>query len=95
MLDVKSVHTAGFSNFCFFNPRNKHVLTTEEVFASHPPVPESTTYSPCQCVIFRFDDIADYWAWKVQLRVMDEFLAQGEDLSVAIVASKIGQTSRS
>lgn len=66
------------------------LATSGKAFASHPPVAESTTYNPCNCVIFRFDDVTDYWAWKVTARILDEFKAQNEDLSVAIVVKNIG-----
>lgn len=67
---------------------------TTSVYASHPPIRESKKYVACNCVIFRFDDVTDYWVWKVQVKVMDQFINEGEPLSVAVVGSLIGQNSQ-
>jgi peptidoglycan/xylan/chitin deacetylase (PgdA/CDA1 family) len=65
--------------------------TSGAVFASDPPIPESKFYVPCNCVIFRFDDVTDEWVWKVQIRVMDQFINEREPLSLAMVVSIIGK----
>ena len=53
----------------------------------------SYAYSPCNCVIFAMDDIADYGGIKVQLATMDYFLDRNLPFTASIVASKLANSS--
>src|SRR5918992_12376 len=53
----------------------------------------SYAYSPCNCVIFAMDDIADYGGTKVQLATMDYFLDRNLPFTASIVASKLANSS--
>jgi peptidoglycan/xylan/chitin deacetylase (PgdA/CDA1 family) len=50
-------------------------------------------YSPCNCVIFVMDDMADYWVDNVQLATMDYFISKNMPFTASIVASVIGNSS--
>jgi hypothetical protein len=53
----------------------------------------SYAYSPCNCVIFAMDDIADYGGIKVQLATMDYFLDRNLPFTASIIASKLANSS--
>ena len=46
----------------------------------------SYAYSPCNCVIFAMDDIADYGGANVQLATMDYFISKNLPFTASIVA---------
>jgi len=47
----------------------------------------------CNCVIFRVDDVQDYWLNKVQAALMDHFIFKKEKLSVGIIMHYAGNDS--
>jgi hypothetical protein len=49
-----------------------------------------TNSSPCNCVVFRFDSIQDYWLQPAQTAVMDLFLSKNISLSPALIMNAIG-----
>jgi hypothetical protein len=53
----------------------------------------SYAYSPCNCVIFAMDDIADYGGIKVQIATMDYFLDRNLPFTASIIASKLANSS--
>src|SRR5215203_1238598 len=55
--------------------------------------PPSYAYSPCNCVIFAMDDIADYGSNKVQLATMDYFISKNLPFTASIVVSKLANSS--
>jgi peptidoglycan/xylan/chitin deacetylase (PgdA/CDA1 family) len=44
----------------------------------------------CNCVIFRFDDVQDYFVNSPQIAVMDKFIEKNEDVSLGIIMNFIG-----
>jgi len=47
----------------------------------------------CNCVVFRFDDIQDYFLNKSQIAVMDLFLKNDQTLSLALILNYLGNDS--
>jgi peptidoglycan/xylan/chitin deacetylase (PgdA/CDA1 family) len=47
--------------------------------------------TPCNCVIFRFDDIQDSYFTPVQVAVMDEFIDQNAKVSLAVITNFVGK----
>jgi peptidoglycan/xylan/chitin deacetylase (PgdA/CDA1 family) len=47
----------------------------------------------CNCVIFRLDDVQDYWLNKVQSAVMDHFISNNEKLTVGAIMNFVGNDS--
>lgn len=45
---------------------------------------------PCNCVIFRFDDIQDDFVQPAQLAVMDLFLLKNQSLSLGLIMGRLG-----
>jgi peptidoglycan/xylan/chitin deacetylase (PgdA/CDA1 family) len=45
---------------------------------------------PCNCVIFRLDDVQDKHLDSEQIKIMDIFLSKGEPLSLGLVMHKFG-----
>jgi peptidoglycan/xylan/chitin deacetylase (PgdA/CDA1 family) len=49
-----------------------------------------TNSSICNCVVFRMDDIQDYWLNTVQTAVMDTFVTQNKTLSLGLIMNATG-----
>src|SRR5256712_3197778 len=47
-------------------------------------------YVPCNCVIFRFDDITDYTLPKAKITMMNDFIERKIHLSLGVVAAHLG-----
>jgi peptidoglycan/xylan/chitin deacetylase (PgdA/CDA1 family) len=50
-------------------------------------------YSPCNCVIFAMDDMADYGVNNVQIAVMDYFISKNLPFTASIIVSKLVNSS--
>jgi peptidoglycan/xylan/chitin deacetylase (PgdA/CDA1 family)/3D (Asp-Asp-Asp) domain-containing protein len=50
--------------------------------------------TPCNCVIFRMDDIQDYWLEQGQLAPMDLFISKNQSLSLGLIMHAIGNDSK-
>jgi peptidoglycan/xylan/chitin deacetylase (PgdA/CDA1 family) len=50
-----------------------------------------TAHSNCNCVVFRMDDIQDYWISAGQLAVMDQFTSRNQSLTLGIIVDSIGE----
>lgn len=53
----------------------------------------SYAYSPCKCVIFAMDDIADFGGSKVQLATMDYFISKNLSFTASIIVSQLANSS--
>jgi 3D (Asp-Asp-Asp) domain-containing protein/peptidoglycan/xylan/chitin deacetylase (PgdA/CDA1 family) len=51
-------------------------------------------YIPCNCVVFRMDDIQDWWQQNGQLTPMDLFISKNQSLSVGSIMNEIGNDSK-
>jgi peptidoglycan/xylan/chitin deacetylase (PgdA/CDA1 family) len=49
-----------------------------------------TVRSNCSCVVFRMDDIQDYWVRSAQLAAMNQFTERNQSLTLGIIMSIIG-----
>jgi peptidoglycan/xylan/chitin deacetylase (PgdA/CDA1 family) len=49
-----------------------------------------TARSNCNCVVFRIDDIQDYWVRSAQLAAMNQFIDRNQSLTLGIIMSIIG-----
>jgi len=49
-----------------------------------------TKTSPCNCVVFRMDDIQDYWIRSAQVDLMNVFLSKKLPLTVGLIMNHIG-----
>jgi peptidoglycan/xylan/chitin deacetylase (PgdA/CDA1 family) len=50
--------------------------------------------SKCNCIVFRLDDIQDYWLNSVQSAVMDLFMSKGQNLSLGLIMHIVGNDSK-
>ena len=53
----------------------------------------SSMLNGCNCVIFRLDDIQDYWLSDVQATVMDQFIQKNQKLSIGPIMNYFGEDS--
>ena len=49
-----------------------------------------TIQNGCNCVIFRLDDVQDYWLSSIQTTVMDQFIKKNQPVSVGPILNYIG-----
>jgi peptidoglycan/xylan/chitin deacetylase (PgdA/CDA1 family) len=49
-----------------------------------------TVHSNCNCVVFRMDDIQDYWLKSAQLAAMNQFTSRNQSLTTGIIMNGIG-----
>jgi len=52
-----------------------------------------TARSNCNCVVFRMDDIQDYWMRSAQLAAMNQFTDRNQSLTLGIIMGIIGNDS--
>jgi peptidoglycan/xylan/chitin deacetylase (PgdA/CDA1 family)/3D (Asp-Asp-Asp) domain-containing protein len=52
-----------------------------------------TARSNCNCVVFRMDDIQDYWMRSAQLAAMNQFTDRNQSLTLGIIMNIIGNDS--
>ena len=52
------------------------------------------SYASCNCVVFRMDDIQDYWLNSVQTAVMDLFLIKNQTLSLGLIMNSVGNDTK-
>jgi peptidoglycan/xylan/chitin deacetylase (PgdA/CDA1 family)/3D (Asp-Asp-Asp) domain-containing protein len=52
-----------------------------------------TAHSNCNCVVFRMDDIQDYWLKSGQLAAMNQFTSRNQSLTLGIIMGGIGNDS--
>jgi peptidoglycan/xylan/chitin deacetylase (PgdA/CDA1 family) len=52
-----------------------------------------TTHSNCNCIVFRTDDIQDYWIKSGQLAVMNQFIFKNQSLTLGIIMNAVGNDS--
>jgi peptidoglycan/xylan/chitin deacetylase (PgdA/CDA1 family) len=50
--------------------------------------------SPCNCVVFRMDDIQDYWIEPAQLAAMNLFISNHQDLTAGLIMHAVGNDSK-
>jgi peptidoglycan/xylan/chitin deacetylase (PgdA/CDA1 family) len=50
--------------------------------------------SPCNCVVFRMDDIQDYWIESAQLAVMNLFISNHQGLTAGLIMHAVGNDSK-
>src|SRR5687767_10819387 len=65
------------------------------ILSSNSITTTSYGYSPCNCVIFAMDDMADYGSNNVQLATMDYFISKNMPFTTSITVSDIGNRSDS
>jgi 3D (Asp-Asp-Asp) domain-containing protein len=53
----------------------------------------TTKTSVCDCVVFRMDDVQDYWIQSAQLDLMNVFLSKKMDLTLGLIMNEIGDDS--
>jgi hypothetical protein len=65
-------------------------IVLNPVFA---PFDKSDDNSSCNCVVFRLDDVQDYWINDTQILLMDKFIDKGLSLSVGLIMHDTGNDS--
>jgi peptidoglycan/xylan/chitin deacetylase (PgdA/CDA1 family) len=76
--------TDGAANYNYHNIFNTAYASTISPFSSNS----------CNCIIFRMDDIQDYWLSSVQTAVMDLFLSKNQSISLGLIMHAVGNDSK-
>lgn len=48
----------------------------------------------CNCIVFRLDDVQDYWLNSVQSAVMDLFISKDQNLSLGLIMHLVGNDTK-
>ena len=64
-----------------------------EAFARTSSITGTTASSSCKCIVFRMDDIQDYWLNSAQVAVMNLFLSKNQSLSLGSIMHIVGNDS--
>jgi peptidoglycan/xylan/chitin deacetylase (PgdA/CDA1 family) len=75
-----SFHLPGGSGFAVVNNNNTTII----------PYANAQSYNPCNCVIFRLDDVADSGNTVPMIGIIDHFISENKKLSPDIIVSKFG-----
>jgi peptidoglycan/xylan/chitin deacetylase (PgdA/CDA1 family) len=54
----------------------------------------STTVASCKCIVFRMDDIQDYWLNFAQTAAMNLFMSKNQSLSLGLITHLVGNDSK-
>ena len=65
-----------------------------EAFARTSSITGTTASSSCKCIVFRMDDIQDYWLNSAQVAVMNLFLSKNQSLSLGSIMHIVGNDSK-
>jgi peptidoglycan/xylan/chitin deacetylase (PgdA/CDA1 family) len=69
----------------YYSPKNTNVQTAGGI--------EASILNGCNCVVFRLDDLQDYWIPNVQATVMDQFVQKNQFLSIGPIFDIFGADS--
>ncbi|HXG06953.1 MAG TPA: chitobiase/beta-hexosaminidase C-terminal domain-containing protein [Nitrososphaera sp.] len=64
------------------------IMSTVTVTVPRPA--DALNPDACNCVIFRLDDVQDFWLSSVQTEIIDQFINRNEVLSLGIVMNFVG-----
>jgi peptidoglycan/xylan/chitin deacetylase (PgdA/CDA1 family) len=65
---------------------------TSDTSTSNDSLPATTP--PCKCVVFRMDDIQDYWIDNAQIAAMNLFISKNQSLSLGLIMNITGKDGR-
>jgi len=67
-----------------------HHLSLSKINSVLPQTITNLTLQQCNCVVFRLDDVQDYWLSSIQTTVMDQFIQKNQPLSAGSILNYIG-----
>jgi len=85
------------SSIGFFQDSDiSNILATNSINdpAAHERTFKNGDMISCNCIVFRMDDIQDYWLNEVQKAVMDLFLSKNQTISLGLIMNAIGNDTR-
>lgn len=71
-------------------PANVAFTVSAEESAAAAKEGSPTNPQPCNCVIFRLDDVQDYWLVPVQAAIIDKFIEKNASLDIALIMNWVG-----
>ena len=93
---LKSVGEKNFPLIIFVITLNALPHISSEVTIKSSNISSHTTITKplCNCVVFRMDDIQDYWIEPGQLTPMNLFMSKNQNLSLGVIMHVIGNDSK-
>ena len=83
-----------------FNFRDSHVsnwskllpytILTSLLIVSMIVIPLSASAVPCNCVIFRLDDVQDYYLNSVQIEILQKFIDKNSNVTIGVIGNFTG-----
>lgn len=75
-----------------FNLFRTEIIETEPVVKE--PEQIESAFTDCNCVVFRLDDVQDYWLADTQVQIMELFEEKEIPLTIGVIGSLIGEDQR-
>jgi len=70
------------------------VPTPQPVVPTPQPVVPKINVTNCNCVVFRLDNVQDYWLDNVQAKVIDTFYKNNASLTIGIIGGAFGSDTK-
>ncbi|WP_299293249.1 polysaccharide deacetylase family protein [Nitrosopumilus sp.] len=79
-----------------FNLFRTEIIETEPEIQNPEvdPVETKSEFTDCNCVVFRFDDVQDYWLADTQVQIIELFAEKQVPLTIGVIGSLIGEDQR-
>jgi peptidoglycan/xylan/chitin deacetylase (PgdA/CDA1 family) len=77
------------------NTSASHIVYALSPFLSQQqPLTNPNITTACNCVVFRMDDVQDYFGSNGTTAVMDQFISKNQSLSLGLIMNEIGNDSK-
>ncbi|SHO47539.1 conserved exported hypothetical protein [Nitrosotalea sinensis] len=76
---------------------NVHIIPIKNNTETHTPSPTSTSQkskTDCNCIVFRLDNIQDYWLDDVQIKIIDSFVSKDIGITAGIIGNTFGNDTK-
>ena len=80
-----------------FNLFRTEILETEPVkeeLIEVGPADTESEFTDCNCVVFRLDDVQDYWLADTQVKIIELFSEKQVPLTIGVIGSLIGEDQK-
>ena len=88
-----SIHKGSTQSWALTKHNQKHHSDIKNMKEKNRERSSDDNNKSCNCVIFRLDDVQDYWLSGIQTTVMDQFIAKNKPLAVGPILDYIGSDS--
>ena len=82
------------TNFNLFRTEILETEPVEEESIGDEPVNIESEFTDCNCIVFRLDDVQDYWLADTQVKIIELFSEKQVPLTIGVIGSLIGEDQK-